>query len=228
MSRSLLTNPPVENENSRADQAVSPSESGMSVCSGDLSARVASDSPKFASVPETPIVNSTMNPPSPVQPIISSDAVLPRGTPSAIGALRLCRSAVYQPYSTPFRNLSINPVSPKTTYMSTEGADGEGDDIDLEREEANFVLEAACAQRNVCILEQQLAAAKVEETVALGNLYWFRAQEAERKLEDANIDVGRIRHDIRKSGVALHNSCKRRRASSAESTLAVHSTSPNA
>ncbi|KAI6020749.1 hypothetical protein BKA83DRAFT_4494553 [Pisolithus microcarpus] len=185
----------------------------MSVRSGDLSARVASDSPKFASVPKTPIVNSTMNPPSPVQLIISSDAVLPRGTPSAIGALRL---------------RSINPVSPKTTYMSTEGADGEGNDIDLEREEANFVLEAARAQRNVCILEQQLAAAKVEETVALGNLYRFRAQEAECKLEDANIDVGCICHDIRKSGVALHNSRKRRRASSAESTLAVHSTSPNA
>ncbi|KAI6020331.1 hypothetical protein PISMIDRAFT_45530, partial [Pisolithus microcarpus 441] len=82
-------------------------------------------------------------------------------------------------------------------------ADGEGDDIDLEREEANFVLEAAHAQRNVCILEQQLAAAKVEEMVALGNLYRFRAQEAEHKLEDANIDVGRIRHDIRKSGIAL-------------------------
>ncbi|KIK21888.1 hypothetical protein PISMIDRAFT_103254, partial [Pisolithus microcarpus 441] len=93
-------------------------------------------------------------------------------------------------------------------------------DTELEREEANFVLEAVRAQCNVCILEQQLAAAKVDETIALGNLYWFRAQTAERKLEDANIDVGRIRHNIRKSGVVLHNPCKHRRASFTESTVA--------
>ncbi|KIK18067.1 hypothetical protein PISMIDRAFT_14616 [Pisolithus microcarpus 441] len=56
----------------------------------------------------------------------------------------------------------------------------EGSDTELEREEANFVLEAVHAQCNVCILEQQLAAVKVDETIALGNLYQFRAQTAER------------------------------------------------
>ncbi|KAI6013427.1 hypothetical protein PISMIDRAFT_656365 [Pisolithus microcarpus 441] len=70
--------------------------------------------------------------------------------------------------------------------------DEEGSDTELEQEEANFVLEAARAQCNMCILEQQLAAAKVDEMIALGNLYRFRAQTAEHKLEDTNIDVGCI------------------------------------
>ncbi|KAI6019439.1 hypothetical protein PISMIDRAFT_11285 [Pisolithus microcarpus 441] len=69
-------------------------------------------------------------------------------------------------------------ASPKATYAPTEMADGEDIDIKVEQEEANFILEAVHAQCNVFILEQQLAAVKVEEMVALGNLYWFRAQEA--------------------------------------------------
>ncbi|KAI6010216.1 hypothetical protein PISMIDRAFT_115222 [Pisolithus microcarpus 441] len=87
-------------------------------------------------------------------------------------------------------------------------ANGEDIDIKVEWEEANFVLEAVHAQCNVFILEQQLAAVKVEETVALGNLYQFRAQEAECKLEDADIDVRHIFHDICKRSVTLHNPCK--------------------
>ncbi|KAI6004787.1 hypothetical protein EDD15DRAFT_2191562 [Pisolithus albus] len=216
----------VEDDDPRVDQAKSQSELGIVVRSGALSTRVASDT--SASDPKNPSTDSTSNPHSPVQRSISSNVVLPKGTPSAIGALRLCKSAVFQSYSTPFRNRNLNFFSPKTNSTPAKAVDDEGSDIELEREEANFVLEAACAQRNVCILEQQLAAAKVDETIALGNLYRFRAQTAECKLEDANIDVGRIRHDIRKSGVVLHNPRKRRRASFTESTVAFHSTSPSA
>ncbi|KAI5980697.1 hypothetical protein EDD15DRAFT_2205356 [Pisolithus albus] len=158
----------------------------------------------FANVPETPSIDSTSNGMPSVQRS-RGDAVLPKGTPSAIGMLRL---------------RSFNSASPKITYVPAAVVDQESDDIEREREEANFVLEAAHAQHNVCILEQQLAAAKVEEMVALGNLYRFRAQEAERRLEDANVDVGRIPHDICKNGVALRNPRKRRRASFAESTVA--------
>ncbi|KAI5993530.1 hypothetical protein EDD15DRAFT_2367278 [Pisolithus albus] len=227
MSRSpVLSDLPVEDDDPRVDQAKSQSELGIVVRSGALSTRVASDA--SASDPENPSTDSTSNPHSPVQRSISSNVVLPKGTPSAIGALRLRKSAVFQSYSTPFRNRNLNFVSPKTNSTPAKVVDDEGSDIELEREEANFVLEAARAQRNVCILEQQLAAAKVDETIALGNLYRFRAQTAERKLEDANIDVGRIRHDIRKSGVVLHNPRKRRRASFTESTVAFHSTSPSA
>ncbi|KAI6017685.1 hypothetical protein BKA83DRAFT_4128244 [Pisolithus microcarpus] len=217
MSRSpALSDLPVEDDRDpRVDQATGHSELGIAVHSGALSTRVASDA-SFASDPENPSTDSISNPHSPVQPTLSSNAVLPKGTPSAIGALRLRKSAVFQSYSTPFRNRNLNLVSPQINSTPTKAVDEEGSDTELEREEANFVLEA------------QLAAAKVDETIALGNLYRFRAQTAERKLEDANIDVGRIRHDIRKSGVVLHNPRKRRRASFTESTVAFHSTSPGA
>ncbi|KAI6013666.1 hypothetical protein BKA83DRAFT_4130310 [Pisolithus microcarpus] len=223
-----LSDLPVEDDRDpRVDQATGRSELGIAVRSGALSTRVASDA-SFASDPKNPSTDSISNPHSPVQPTLSSNAVLPKGTPSAIGALRLRKSAVFQSYSTPFRNRNLNLVSPQINSTPTKAVDEEGSDTELEREEANFVLEAARAQRNVCILEQQLAAAKVDETIALGNLYRFRAQTAERKLKDANIDVGRIRHDIRKSGIVLHNPRKRRRASFTESTVAFHSTSPGA
>lgn len=83
-----------------------------------------------------------------------------------------------------------------------------------EREDVQLVLVAARAQRNVCLLEHKLTSARVEESEALGNLYRFRMQEAQCRLEDANIDVGFIRHDIFKNGVPLHNGHKRRRTSS--------------
>ncbi|KAI6017628.1 hypothetical protein BKA83DRAFT_4128212 [Pisolithus microcarpus] len=211
MSRSpALSDLPVEdNQDPRVDQAMGHSELGIAVRSGALSMRVASDT-SFASDPENPSTDSISNPHSPVQPTLSSNAVLPKGTPSAIGALRLHKSAVFQSYSTPFQNHNLNLVSPQINSTPTKAVNEEGSDTELEREEANFVLEAARAQRNVCILEQQLAAVKVDETIALGNLYRFRAQTAEHKLEDANIDVGRIHHDIHKSGVVLHNPGKHR------------------
>ncbi|KAI5983212.1 hypothetical protein EDD15DRAFT_2376777 [Pisolithus albus] len=221
---SVLTDPPVE-EDSKVERATSPSEPGISVRSGASGTRVVPNS-SFANVPETPSIDSTSNGMPSVQRS-RGDAVLPKGTPSAIGTLRLRRSAVYQLHSSPFPTHSFNSASPKITYVPAEVVDQESDDIEREREEANFVLEAARAQCNVCILEQQLAAAKVEEMVALGNLYRFRAQEAERRLEDANVDVGRIRHDIRKNGVALQNPRKHRRASFTESTVAFRSSSPN-
>ncbi|KAI6036953.1 P-loop containing nucleoside triphosphate hydrolase protein [Pisolithus microcarpus] len=183
-----LSDLPVEDDwDPRVDQAMGHSELGIAVSSGALSMQVASDA-SFASDPENPSTDSISNPHSPVQLTLSSNAVLPKGTPSAIGALRLCKSAVFQSYSTPFQNRNLNLVSPQINSTPTKAVDEEGSDTELEREEANFVLEAARAQRNMCILEQQLAAAKVDEMIALGNLYRFRAQTAEHKLEDANID----------------------------------------
>ncbi|KAI6033570.1 P-loop containing nucleoside triphosphate hydrolase protein [Pisolithus microcarpus] len=147
-----LSDLPVEDDwDPRVDQAMGHSELGIAVRSGAL-----------------------------MQPTLSSNAVLPKGTPSAIGALRLHKSAVFQSYSTPFRNHNLNLVSPQINSTPTKVVNEEGSDTELEREEANFVLEAVHAQCNVCILEQQLAAVKVDETIALGNLYQFRAQTAEQ------------------------------------------------
>ena len=68
-----------------------------------------------------------------------------------------------------------------------------------------LVLAATCTQHNVCLLEHKLTSAWVEESEALGNLYRFRRQEAQCRLEDASIYVGFICHNIFKNGVPLHN-----------------------
>ncbi|KIK20611.1 hypothetical protein PISMIDRAFT_12888 [Pisolithus microcarpus 441] len=60
----------------------------------------------------------------------------------------------------------------------------------MERDEAKLVLEVARAQRKVCCTKQQLSIARIEETDALGNLYQFRAEDAERKLNHAEFDLG--------------------------------------
>ncbi|KAI6012908.1 hypothetical protein BKA83DRAFT_4130712 [Pisolithus microcarpus] len=147
MSRSpALSDLPVEDDRDpQVDQAMGHSELGIAVRSGALSTQVASDA-SFASDPKNPSTDSISNPHSPVQLTLSSNAVLPKGTPSAIGALRLHKSAVFQSYSTPFRNRNLNLVSPQINSTPTKA---------------------------------QLAAAKVDEMIALGNLYQFRAQTAE-------------------------------------------------
>lgn len=35
-------------------------------------------------------------------------------------------------------------------------------------------------------------------------LYQFKATEAERKLEDADMDIGYVHHSLRKSGITLY------------------------
>lgn len=90
----------------------------------------------------------------------------------------------------------------------------DGDAEEREHEEAQLVLAVARAQRNVYNLEHQLVSARVEESELLGNLYRFRMQDTQRRVEGANFDIGLIRRDISKSGVPLHNRHKRRRTSS--------------
>ena len=86
----------------------------------------------------------------------------------------------------------------------------DGDAEEREHEEAQLVLAVVRAQRNVYNLEHQLVSARVEESELLGNLYRFRMQDTQRRVEGANFDIGLIRRDISKSGVPLHNRHKRR------------------
>lgn len=59
------------------------------------------------------------------------------------------------------------------------------------------------AQRDVRLAEKTLADCVLKQNVALGKLYRFEASEAERNLEDADIDIGYVRHSVRKSGIIL-------------------------
>ncbi|KAG1901701.1 uncharacterized protein F5891DRAFT_979209 [Suillus fuscotomentosus] len=55
---------------------------------------------------------------------------------------------------------------------------------------AQLVLNATRAQRDVRLAEKKLADCILKENTALGVLYQFKATEAERKLEDADMDIG--------------------------------------
>ncbi|KAI6022463.1 hypothetical protein BKA83DRAFT_4515146 [Pisolithus microcarpus] len=82
------------------------------------------------------------------------------------------------------------------------------DSVDEDREEFNqqeayLLLDIARAQATVRRLERQLVHAKLDENIALGNLYKCRAQESERRLENAEAELGCICNSIRMSGGKL-------------------------
>ncbi|KAI6020827.1 hypothetical protein PISMIDRAFT_102708, partial [Pisolithus microcarpus 441] len=70
-------------------------------------------------------------------------------------------------------------------------------------QEAYLLLDVARAQATVRRLERQLVHAKLDENIALGNLYKCRAQESERRLENAEAELGCIRNSIWMSGGKL-------------------------
>ncbi|KAF8545818.1 hypothetical protein OG21DRAFT_1528233 [Imleria badia] len=136
-----------------------------------------------------------------------SDAVPARGTPSAIGALKLHRHAAisFHPAATPFRN-------PKSDITSGNEVYGEAEE--REQEEAQLALAVVRAQHKVYNLKHQLIGARVEESESLGNLYQFRMQDTQRRVADANFDIGLICRDISKNGVPFQSQHKRRQTSS--------------
>ncbi|KAG2028609.1 hypothetical protein BDR03DRAFT_1019582 [Suillus americanus] len=72
-----------------------------------------------------------------------------------------------------------------------------------EEHKAQLVLNATRAQQDVCFAEKTLTDCVVQQNRALGLLYQFEATEAGRKLEDAHIDIGYVRHSVRKIGITL-------------------------
>ncbi|KAF8120760.1 hypothetical protein EV363DRAFT_1157073 [Boletus edulis] len=145
-----------------------------------------------------------------------SDAVPARGTPSAIGALKLHRHAAisFHPAATPFRNPKTGSSRVLHYSDTTSGDEVYGEAEEREQEEAQLALAVARAQRKVYNLEHQLVGARVEESESLGNLYRFRMQDTQRRVADANFDIGLIRRDISKNGVPFQSQHKRRRTSS--------------
>ncbi|KAI9570645.1 hypothetical protein HD554DRAFT_2037470 [Boletus coccyginus] len=176
--------------------------------------------------PGTPNVDSPTNSSSPThstRSVARGPGEALTGTLSAIGALKCNTFASFKQYGTPYRNDGVNFSESSQVHRPTVVVEKPVSDLSLhkddkrEEEEAKLMLEAVHAQHNVCILEKQLVTAKLEEMVALDNLYCFRATKAEQQLDDANAEVGHICHDICKNGVLLHNPRKRCRSSLHES-----------
>ncbi|KAI6007094.1 hypothetical protein EDD15DRAFT_2358185 [Pisolithus albus] len=150
-----------------------------------------------------------------------------KGTPSAVGALCIWRSMVNLPFAgTPLRNAWFGPMpgrmhDPTAQVRAVLGKRQKtepdfSDSVDEDREEFNqqeayLLLDIARAQATVRRLERQLVHAKLDENIALGNLYKCRAQESERRLENAEAELGCIRNSIRTSGGKLCDDSARKR-----------------
>ncbi|KAH7917078.1 hypothetical protein BV22DRAFT_1135721 [Leucogyrophana mollusca] len=82
---------------------------------------------------------------------------------------------------------------------------GETDDEKYQTEckKAKLVLDAARANRKVRHAEKYLADCVLEQHAVLHNLYRFNADIAEKKLENAEMDVGRVRLDIQRNKLSL-------------------------
>ncbi|KAF8134822.1 hypothetical protein EV363DRAFT_1447594 [Boletus edulis] len=92
-----------------------------------------------------------------------------------------------------------------------QGDEVYGDAEEREQEEAQLALAVVHAQHKVYNLEHQLVGAQVKESESLGNLCRFRMQDTQRRVADANFDIGLIRRDISKNGVPFQSQHKCRR-----------------
>ncbi|KAG1770790.1 hypothetical protein EV702DRAFT_1202261 [Suillus placidus] len=137
-------------------------------------------------------------------------------TPRAIAALQTIRSPALLHHLTPgiaTSRFSATMASAKVSTQMTmelgcEDSDDEStnsNDISHNEElKAQLVLNITQAQRDICLAEKKLADCIPKENTALGVLYQFEATEAERMLEDANMDIGYVCHSLRKSSITLY------------------------
>lgn len=70
-------------------------------------------------------------------------------------------------------------------------------------EEARCLLTVANAGRDACRAEMILAERRIHEALTLLQLYRVRALHSQKQLTDAQVDVGRARLAIRRSGYQL-------------------------
>ncbi|KAI5987376.1 hypothetical protein EDD15DRAFT_2372368 [Pisolithus albus] len=184
-----------------------------------------------STVPETPGADLSISFPSIKAEPASSHRAEPgmplKGTPSAVGALCIWRSMVNLPFAgtwnawfgpTPRRmhdpTAQVCAVLGKRQKTEPDFSDSVDEDREeFNQQEAYLLLDIARAQVTVRRLEQQLVHVKLDENIALGNLYKCRAQESERRLENAEAELGCIRNSIRMSGGKLcdDSACKHRR-----------------
>ncbi|KAI6015468.1 hypothetical protein BKA83DRAFT_4129424 [Pisolithus microcarpus] len=110
----------------------------------------------------------------------------------------------------PGANLSISFPSIKAEPASSRQAELDSIDKDhaeFNQQEAYLLLDIARAEATVHHLDQQLVHAKLDENIALGNLYKCQAQESKRRLENVEAELGCIRNSIWMSGATVHRKC---------------------
>ncbi|KAG2748095.1 hypothetical protein P692DRAFT_20875007 [Suillus brevipes Sb2] len=166
--------------------------------------------------PKTPVIHL---------PIGKSVQCIPMstGTPRAIGALPKYiptkAGGLMQHLITPniseSRHSLVAHVSAFQSHKDNDDSDtsttGDESTDSTKEARARLVLDASRAQRDVRLAEKKLADSIIAENDALGRLYRFQAEEAQKQLVDTNFSIGYIHHSIRKSGVTLSDSHPRKR-----------------
>jgi len=71
-------------------------------------------------------------------------------------------------------------------------------------EEAHCLLELATTKRTVCEISKTLAEHRLAEAVLRTRFLRIQAEKAEKRLEAANVSVGRVRSIIRSSGHSIY------------------------
>ncbi|KAI6012107.1 hypothetical protein BKA83DRAFT_4131033 [Pisolithus microcarpus] len=191
-------------------------------------------------VPETPGANLSISFPSIKAEPASSHWAEPsmplKGTPSSVGAFCIWKLVVNLPFAgMPLWNAWLGPT-PRRMLNSTmqihtilgkwqKSEQDFSDPIDIDHEEFNqqevfLLLDIARAQATVRCLEWQLVHVKMDENIALGNLYKSQARESERRLENAEAELGCIHNSIWMSGGKLCDDsvCKCHRCTSGSSS----------
>ncbi|KAF8547547.1 hypothetical protein OG21DRAFT_1490134 [Imleria badia] len=136
----------------------------------------------------------------------------------AIGAFKVPSSPRVSHFTTPLLSRTQHPLKLSTsfTFSSPSISSRPGDYIgakesvttsdsedDSEGDEARFLLRIMRAQRHARQLEQNVISAQLAENTAIGDLFKFRAEQVQKKLNATEYDLGYLRNEIRKSGISL-------------------------
>ena len=90
---------------------------------------------------------------------------------------------------------SLLLLTPNATLIEYKKPEGHVDqtDVDFDEVDAQIVLEVARTRRTICRLEQELAEARCAESIGLVKLYKHRAEDARKRHDYAEFDLGLTR-----------------------------------
>ncbi|KAF8126604.1 hypothetical protein EV363DRAFT_1401755 [Boletus edulis] len=151
---------------------------------------------------------------------VLSPSNLERGTPMAIGAFKVPSSPRVSHFTTPLLSRTQHPSKLSTSFTfsspSISSVTTSDSEDDSERDEARLLLRIVRAQRHARQLEHDVFSAQLAENTAIGDLFKFRVEQVQKKLDATEYDLGYLRNEIHKSGISLADlpsAHKRRRLS---------------
>ncbi|KAF8425367.1 hypothetical protein L210DRAFT_988141 [Boletus edulis BED1] len=144
---------------------------------------------------------------------VLSPSNLERGTPMAIGAFKVPSSPCVSHFTTPLLSRTQHPLKLSTsfTFSSPSISSRPGDYIGAKESVTTSDSEDDSER-------ERRSSAQLAENTAIGDLFKFRAEQVQKKLDATEYDLGYLRNEIRKSGISLADlsSARKRRCLSNE------------